>query len=61
MAQGTQSLQTAGPLFGLGMAPYLASKGAGHVIWRLIARLLRVAVSVGCGWRVLRSGHIILS
>jgi len=52
MAVGTRYLQLVGPFygfFGMGLALYFASQGAGRLAWPLFAGLLRVAVSVGGG------------
>lgn len=52
MAVGTRYLQIVGPFygfFGMGLALYFASQGAGRLAWPLFAGLLRVAVSVGGG------------
>jgi Na+-driven multidrug efflux pump len=56
---GTRYLQAVGPfygLFGLGMALYFASQGAGRLLWPLLANLVRLAIAAGGGWLVLRSG-----
>ena len=53
---GTQYLRIVGPFygfFGLGMALYFASQGAGALTWPLLAGLLRMLVAVGGGWLVL--------
>jgi MATE family, multidrug efflux pump len=45
---GSRYLQTVGPtfgLFGLGMALYFASQGAGRLMWPLIANLTRLTVA----------------
>jgi Na+-driven multidrug efflux pump len=59
---GSRYLQTVGPtfgLFGLGMALYFASQGAGRLMWPLIANLTRLAVAAGGGWLALRwSGDV---
>ncbi len=36
--------------FGLGMAFYFASQGAGRLFWPLMAGFLRVLVAIGGGW-----------
>lgn len=54
---GTAYLRIVGPaygFFGLGLALYFASQGAGQLAWPLIAGGLRVALAVGGGWLVLR-------
>jgi MatE protein len=50
---GTRYLHAVGPLyglFGLGMALYFASQGAGRLLWPLLANLTRLAIAAG-GWR----------
>ena len=55
-------LRTVGPfygLFGLGMALYFASQGAGRLLWPLLANLTRLAIAGGGGWLALRwSGEL---
>jgi len=41
-------------LFGLGMALYFASQGAGRLLWPLLANLTRLAIATGGGWLALR-------
>jgi putative MATE family efflux protein len=59
---GARYLKTVGPtygLFGLGMALYFASQGAGRLLWPLLANLTRLAIAAGGGWLALRwSGEI---
>jgi Na+-driven multidrug efflux pump len=59
---GTQYLQTVGPvygLFGLGMALYFSSQGAGRLLWPLLANFARLAIAAGGGWLALRwSGNV---
>jgi putative MATE family efflux protein len=59
---GTRYLQAVGPtygLFGLGMALYFASQGAGRLLWPLLANLTRLAIAGGGGWIALRwSGNL---
>jgi hypothetical protein len=46
-------------LFGLGMALYFASQGAGQMLWPLLANLTRLAIAAGGGWLALRwSGNL---
>jgi hypothetical protein len=55
-------LQTVGPFygqFGLGMALYFASQGAGRLLWPLIANVGRLVVASGGGWPVLQLGGTI--
>ena len=56
LAAGSAYLRAAGPFygfFGLGMALYFASQGAGRLAWPLVAALLRMVVAVGGGWLAL--------
>ena len=57
LAVGTRYLHTVGPLyglFGLGMALYFASQGAGRLLWPLLGNLTRLLIAAGGGWLVLR-------
>jgi Na+-driven multidrug efflux pump len=59
LATGSLYLRWVGPfygLFGLGMALYFASQGAGRLLWPLLAGLLRTCVAVGGGYLALRLG-----
>ncbi|HEY2560799.1 MAG TPA: hypothetical protein VGI48_13935 [Caldimonas sp.] len=52
-ATGVGYLRVVGPsygFFGLGLALYFASQGAGRLAWPLLAGLLRMLVAVGGGW-----------
>ena len=64
IAAGTMYLRIVGPFygfFGLGMALYFASQGAGALKWPLIAGVSRLLVAVGGGWLLLRwSGNLAL-
>jgi Na+-driven multidrug efflux pump len=54
---GTRYLQVVGPaygLFGLGMALYFASQGAGRLLWPLIANLTRLVIAAAGGYVALR-------
>ena len=54
---GARYLRVVGPfygLFGLGMALYFASQGAGRLAWPLIANLTRLAIAAAGGWLALR-------
>jgi Na+-driven multidrug efflux pump len=54
---GSRYLRIVGPaygFFGLGLALYFASQGAGRLAWPLGAGFLRMGVAVGGGWLVLR-------
>ncbi len=53
---GSAYLRTVGPFygfFGLGLALYFASQGAGRLLWPLLANCTRFVVSVGGGWLAL--------
>jgi putative MATE family efflux protein len=57
LATGAQYLRIVGPaygFFGLGLALYFASQGAGRLGWPLLAGLLRLAIAIGGGWLALR-------
>lgn len=57
LASGSAYLHAVGPFygfFGVGMALYFASQGAGRLTWPLIAGLTRVTVAVGGGYLALR-------
>ncbi|HWK47726.1 MAG TPA: MATE family efflux transporter [Stellaceae bacterium] len=54
---GGTYLRIVGPaygLFGLGMALYFASQGAGRLFWPLAGGFLRILVAIGGGWIALR-------
>jgi len=54
---GATYLRIVGPaygFFGLGLALYFASQGAGRLLWPLVAGLSRLVVAAGGGWIVLR-------
>jgi putative MATE family efflux protein len=55
---GAAYLRVVGPtygFFGLGLALYFASQGAGRLLWPLLAGTLRVAIAIGGGWLFLRN------
>jgi Na+-driven multidrug efflux pump len=57
LAIGGAYLHWVGPaygFFGLGLALYFASQGAGKLAWPLIGGVLRLALAVGGGWLALR-------
>lgn len=57
LAAGAAYLREVGPaygLFGLGMALYFASQGAGRLLWPLLAGLARFVIAVGGGFVLLR-------
>jgi putative MATE family efflux protein len=57
VAAGTSYLRIVGPsygFFGLALALYFASQGAGRLGWPLAAGFLRMLVAVGGGWLALR-------
>jgi putative MATE family efflux protein len=65
---GARYLRAVGPcygLFGLGLALYFASVGAGRLLWPLLANLTRLAIAGGGGWLALRWGgdvsHVFLA
>lgn len=54
---GTRYLHAVGPcygFFGLGMALYFASQGAGKLLWPLLANFARLLIAAGGGWLTLR-------
>jgi putative MATE family efflux protein len=54
---GSAYLRVVGPFygfFGLGLALYFASQGAGRLFWPLSAGFLRMVVAIGGGWIALR-------
>jgi Grx4 family monothiol glutaredoxin len=56
---GSQYLHVVGPFygfFGLGLALYCASQGAGRLLWPLLANLARLVIAAGGGWFALRWG-----
>jgi putative MATE family efflux protein len=62
LAAGSAYLRAVGPFygfFGLGMALYFASQGAGRLKWPLVAGIVRLLVAIGGGWLMLRwSGEL---
>jgi len=57
IAAGTLYLREVGPFygfFGLGMALYFASQGAGRLLWPFLANLIRLIVATAGGWIVFR-------
>lgn len=57
LAAGSAYLRSIGPFygfFGLGLALYFASQGAGKLAWPLAAGFVRMAIGVGGGWLALR-------
>jgi Na+-driven multidrug efflux pump len=59
---GSRYLRLVGPfygLFGLGLALYFASLGAGRLLWPLIANMTRLLIAAIGGWLALRwSGDV---
>jgi putative MATE family efflux protein len=54
---GSRYLQAVGPvygLFGLGMALYFASQGAGRLLWPFLANMARLIIAAGGGYIALR-------
>jgi putative MATE family efflux protein len=59
LAVGTTYLRIVGPTygcFGLGLALYFASQGAGRLLWPLLASGTRLVIAAGGGWIALRWG-----
>jgi putative MATE family efflux protein len=57
LAAGSAYLRAVGPFygfFGLGMALYFASQGAGRLLWPLLAGITRLAIAVAGGWFMLQ-------
>ena len=57
LATGVAYLHSVGPaygFFGLGLALYFASQGAGKLFWPLTAGLARLVIAVAGGWLALR-------
>jgi Na+-driven multidrug efflux pump len=68
LSAGASYLRAVGPfygLFGLGMALYFASQGAGRLLWPLLANLARLVVAAAGGWLALALGgsltHVFLA
>jgi Na+-driven multidrug efflux pump len=60
LATGVIYLHYAGPFygfFGLGLALYFSSQGAGRLGWPLFAGFLRMAIAVGGGWAAWQMTH----
>jgi Na+-driven multidrug efflux pump len=58
LAAGSAYLRAVGPFygfFGLGLALYFASQGAGKLGWPLLAGFLRMLIAIGGGWLALRA------
>src|SRR3989442_15623068 len=59
LAVGTTYLRIVGPTygcFGLGLALYFASQGAGRLLWPLLASGARLVIAAGAGWMAIRWG-----
>src|SRR5947209_660362 len=57
LATGSAYLRAVGPFygcFGLGLALYFGSQGAGRLAWPLAAGVLRMVIALGGGWIALR-------
>jgi Na+-driven multidrug efflux pump len=55
LTAGTMYFRIVGPFygfFGLGLALYFASQGAGRLLWPLVAGCMRLLVALGGGWLV---------
>jgi Na+-driven multidrug efflux pump len=53
LAIGATYLRIVGPtygFFGLGLALYFASQGAGRLLWPLLAGMMRLLIAAGGGW-----------
>jgi putative MATE family efflux protein len=58
VATGSDYLRFVGPMygfFGLGLALYFASQGAGKLLWPLMGGFVRLVIAVGGGWLVLKA------
>ncbi len=58
IATGANYLRFVGPtygFFGLGLALYFASQGAGKLAWPLLAGFARLVIAVGGGWLALKA------
>ncbi|MBI2219295.1 MAG: MATE family efflux transporter [Candidatus Rokubacteria bacterium] len=58
LAAGSSYLRIVGPFygfFGLGLALYFASQGAGRLLWPLVAGFIRLTVAAAGGWLVTRA------
>ncbi len=58
IATGANYLRFVGPaygFFGLGLALYFASQGAGRLAWPLVAGFARLVIAVGGGWLALKA------
>jgi len=56
VAAGSAYLRVVGPsygFFGLGLALYFASQGAGRLLWPLVAGFTRLSVAATAGWAVI--------
>jgi Na+-driven multidrug efflux pump len=54
---GSRYLHVVGPaygLFGLAMALYFASQGAGRLLWAFLGNFARLVIAAGGGWLALR-------
>jgi putative MATE family efflux protein len=59
VAAGSAYLRIVGPaygFFGLALALYFASQGAGRLFWPLFAGFLRMLIAIGGGWLALSAG-----
>jgi len=57
LTTGAAYLRSVGPtygFFGLGLALYFASQGAGKLAWALVGGLLRMIIAIAGGWLMLR-------
>ena len=64
LAAGAAYLRIVGPVygfFGLGLALYFASQGAGRLTWPIVASATRLVVAGAGGWIAVRAGGVGLS
>jgi len=61
MAVGVHYLHVVGPFygfFGMGLALYFASQGAGKLGWPLLAAILRMTIATGGGWLAVQTSGL---
>src|SRR6267142_2193466 len=61
LAAGAAYLRIVGPVygfFGLGLALYFASQGAGRLTWPIVGSATRLVVAGAGGWLVMRAGGV---
>jgi putative MATE family efflux protein len=60
-AVGAHYLRVVGPFygfFGMGLALYFASQGAGRLGWPLLAAVLRMTIAAGAGWLAVQTSGL---